>query len=264
MKYFDMHTHTVNSPDGHFASADMARAAYEAGLEGICFTDHVDIGHPDDIYAVLPDYDKMREGIAEAKRLFPDLSIGYGIEAGYIAETAKATKEYIERGGFEFVILSTHVINGQEPYDKVFYNGKTKEQAYEEYLIAAAESLKAPFEWDIFGHIGYAQKPAPYEDTRFVYSLYADIIDTILSGVIAKGKGIEVNTSGARNGDMMPNPDILKRYRELGGEVITLGSDGHYTEYVGYKFGEAAEIAKSCGFRYAFGLSGGKLAPYKL
>ena len=79
-----------------------------------------------------------------------------------------------------------------------------------------------------------------------------DILDKILETLIDKEKGIEINTGGLAKGLKEANPcmGILKRYRELGGEIITVGSDAHDTLRIADRFDRAAEMLLECGFKY--------------
>ena len=92
----------------------------------------------------------------------------------------------------------------------------------------------------------------PNKDKFYSYETYKDIVDSILSYLIENEKGIEVNTAGLVKGLSNPNPcrDIIKRYRELGGDIITIGSDSHTPDTLGAHFDKAAEILTDCGFKY--------------
>ena len=104
----------------------------------------------------------------------------------------------------------------------------------------------------MYGHLDYIARYVPNQSVPFSYRDYSDLIDAILKSIIEDGKGIEMNMSGYRYGLGMPNPcpDILKRYRELGGEIITVGSDAHTPENVGLRFEKAGEHLVQAGFKY--------------
>ena len=101
------------------------------------------------------------------------------------------------------------------------------------------------------GHLDYVVRYGPNRNRKFTYKDYADVIDPILEVLIRKDKALEVNTGGFKYGLGHPNPheDIIRRYKELGGKLITVGSDAHAPEHVGFEFARTAEILKSCGFR---------------
>ena len=121
-----------------------------------------------------------------------------------------------------------------------------------EYFESILENMEAFTDFDVYGHIDYIVRYNPNRKDNYSFSAYQDILDEILKKIIFLGKGIELNTGGFKYGLGHPNPheDILKRYRELGGEIITTGSDAHVTDYLGYEFAKAYEILKKVGFSY--------------
>ena len=106
--------------------------------------------------------------------------------------------------------------------------------------------------FDSYGHLDYVVRYGPARNLNYSYEAYQDLIDPILKTLIEKGKGLECNTGGLRYGLGHPNPceDILRRYRQLGGEILTIGSDAHSPEQVGYGFQTASRLLAACGFRY--------------
>ena len=110
-----------------------------------------------------------------------------------------------------------------------FYEGKTKEQVYRRYLEEIYTIIRSFNDFDVLGHLGYIRRYVPYDIKAMPFKNYDDIIEAILKWLIEHGKGIEINLSGYtyRLGSAIPEADIVKRYKELGGEIITLGSDAH-------------------------------------
>ena len=102
------------------------------------------------------------------------------------------------------------------------------------------------------GHLDYVVRYGKSREKEYSYTDYADIIDEILKLLIEKEKGLEVNSAGLKYGLPFahPHPDVLNHYRELGGEIITIGADAHKPEHIAYDFAKAEEILKSCGFKY--------------
>ena len=104
--------------------------------------------------------------------------------------------------------------------------------------------------FDSLGHLDYVVRYGPTRNREYDYRDYRDIIDEILKILIRNDKALECNTGGFHYGLGQPNPceDILRRYRELGGELLTLGSDAHDPSRLGYDFDRARELLRSCGF----------------
>ncbi len=141
------------------------------------------------------------------------------------------------------------MVNGKDPYYASYYEGRSEREAYLEYFVSILENIRAFQDFDVYGHIDYVVRYGPDKNT---YYSYADVIDEILKQLIHHGKGIEVNTAGFKYGLGHPNPceDILKRYRELGGEILTLGADAHQPEHIAYDFQRLPKLLQTCGFSY--------------
>lgn len=114
------------------------------------------------------------------------------------------------------------------------------------------ENVRTSDCFQTLGHLDYVVRYGKSREKEYSYTDYADIIDEILKLLIEKEKGLEVNSAGLKYGLPFahPHPDVLKRYRELGGEIITIGADAHKPEHIAYDFAKAEEILKSCGFKY--------------
>ena len=114
------------------------------------------------------------------------------------------------------------------------------------------ENIKKFSNFDVYGHLDYVVRYGPNKDKEYTYEKYKDILDSILKLLIEKGKGIEINTGGVKSGlkELHPCTSIVKRYRELGGEIITIGSDAHTPEHIASHFNRAEEVLKECGFKY--------------
>ena len=143
-------------------------------------------------------------------------------------------------------------MDGTDPYYPEFWNGRDQKAAIRRYLDVTLENIRAFDDFDVYGHLDYIVRYIPQGERRFSYPEYRELTDAILQLLIGKGKGIEINTGGYKAGLPDPNPcaDMLRRYRELGGEIITMGSDAHTPDYVGCRFSDAKEVLRDCGFRY--------------
>ncbi|MDE7233380.1 MAG: PHP domain-containing protein, partial [Lachnospiraceae bacterium] len=177
-----------------------------------------------------------------------------GLENDYIVfkKTKNGWKVYAKSYEFDFIIGSSHVCHGKDPYYTSFYEGRTQEDAYQEYFESILENLKAYSNFDVYGHLDYVVRYGPQKDEGYSYELYRELFDKILTKLIDMEKGLEVNTGGLAKGmrDVHPCSGILKRYRELGGEIVSVGSDAHVPELIAHAFDRAGEILKDCGFRY--------------
>lgn len=252
----DYHLHSSFSGDSHASMENMIQTAIKKGLTHLCFTEHHDIGFPyqegqAEIFSLNPDaylFDLIRykEKYGEKIHLF------YGVELGIQLSVKKEMLRFVHEHDFDFIIASTHICHGKDPYFDSYYENRTEKEAFEEYFLTTLENIKGFDYFDIYGHLDYIARYAKDRGFEYSYSQYSDIIDEILSLLIEKEKGIELNTGGYRTLLSQPNPtkDILKRYQELGGDRITIGSDAHKTEQVGDYFVEAASLLKELGYKY--------------
>ena len=150
------------------------------------------------------------------------------------------------------MIGSVHLIHGQDPYYRTFFEGRSDEEAYQEAFQVTIENLKKVNSFDSLGHLDYVVRYGTHQAEEYSYKKYAEEIDEILKILIAQGKGLEMNMAGMKYGLGFPNPhpDVIRRYRELGGEIVTIGADAHRPEHVAFDFDKAGEILISCGFSY--------------
>ncbi len=250
---WDVHMHSQFSGDSKAPQEDMIMTAMDVGLGGICFTDHLDLdypGYPDMFLLDLPNYvasvTSMREKYASR---FP---VRLGIELGLQPQLAELHRDILTQYPFDFVIGSSHVVHGADPYFASFYEGRREEDCYREYFESVLENIKAFDGFDVYGHIDYVVRYGPTRNENYSWTQYQDVIDEILKLLIEKGKGIELNTGGFKYGLGHPNPteEIIARYGQLGGEIITIGSDAHAPEHIAFDFKKVVPILKEAGFAY--------------
>ncbi len=250
---YDNHIHSTFSTDSKMNAEDACIKAVEIGLKGIVFTDHVDYDYPDFDDSFYIDFNKYFEAFKVLKAKWRGrLDVLIGVEMGFQPHVVDEINQVLTEYPFDFVINSVHIIDRMDPYTKTFFRGRSQHDSYERYLQEILVSVNAYDNYDIIGHIGYAARYGDFDDKPLRYADYRDTLDEILKAVVSKGKGIEINTSGLRSDlqQTIPGYDIFQRYYELGGELITMGSDSHISEHLGHSFREASEYLKSIGFKY--------------
>lgn len=251
--FWDQHMHCNFSGDSDALPEDMIKAGIAHGLSGICFTDHLDYDYPEEPNIFLLDFDNYFKVLSDLREKYTDkISVNIGIELGLQTQAAGQNLAVAEKYPFDFIIGSSHVVNHMDPYYPEFFAGRDEDAAYMEYFESVLENINSGVDFDVYGHIDYVVRYGPNKNAFYTYEKFKDIIDEILTQLISKGKGIEVNTGGFKYGLGHPNPteNIIKRYRELDGEIITMGADAHVPEYVAYEFDKTAQIIKNCGFKY--------------
>lgn len=259
----DMHMHTWFSTDSEACPRDMADEAVRKGLKTICFTDHFDKDDLEwgeegifDVDAYFVEMQKLQEEYAGK------LNIRIGIELGLRTYLKDYYEELTKKYPFDFVIGSVHNVPYKkdaegnilytDPAAEKLFTDRTDKEAYRLMMETTLENVRTSDCFQTLGHLDYVVRYGKSREKEYSYTDYSDIIDEILKLLIEKEKGLEVNSAGLKYGLPFahPHPDVLKRYRELGGEIITIGADAHKPEHIAYDFAKAEEILKSCGFKY--------------
>ena len=230
---FDYHMHTTVSYDGHGLPQEMADAAVAAGLKEICFTDHLDymIRNPRaETSFRVEDYSRAYDGLTA-----PGLLIRRGVEVGLTPWNAEDLTADLSKRNYDFVLGSLHFIDDEDPYFPYFWENKTVEQAERMYFEEMYRCLQIHDDFDVLGHLTYISKVRAHPAPRLLpLQDYREIVAEIMKVLIRKGKGMEVNTSGMdRCGDYLPGAEYLRLFKDLGGRIVTVGSDAHAADRVG-------------------------------
>ena len=251
----DYHMHTHNSGDSTAPMKDMIESAISCSLSEICFTEHMDLDFPitesvpEGTFTLdIPSY--TRELFSYKEEYKEKISIKYGIELGLQTQIVKENTQILADNNFDFVIGSIHLLDHADPFYPDMWEGRDEEDIIRRYFVATLENIKAFTDFDVLGHLDYIVRYTPTKGAGYSYNKYKDEIDAILTCLAENGKGLDLNTKSLTRGGSQPNPnsEILKRFNELGGRIITFGSDAHNPEEVTGCFDKAREIALNCGF----------------
>lgn len=248
----DYHIHTNFSIDSEAPMEEMIKSAINRGMKEIAITDHADF---DTKYYPVPDYTEYIPYFNNLKEKYKDkIQMQLGVEIGLENKWADRINEFANKFDFDFIIGSSHATTTLDLYfdQKEYFKDKTKKEAYTTYFEEILKNIEACPRFNVYGHIDFISRYGMYDDNSLKYEDYSDLIDACLKSLIEKGKGIEVNTSGFRYGinGTYPSLTILKRYKELGGEIITAGSDSHKPEDTADHIDYAYNLIKEAGFKY--------------
>lgn len=243
---FDSHIHTEFSADSEMKAAEALAAAEKQGI-GLVFTEHLDaefVAKDGKAFTFAPHaywqaYNQLR---GENLRL--------GVEIGMRPQTRDFSEEFSRRVPFDLIICSQHLVDDIDIYYPDYYEGKDQQTAYHRYFVQMAENLKEHSFANVLGHIDYICRYAPYAQPDIVYADFADEIDAVLRTAIVTDTVMELNTR--RLGDKAAREylrPIYQRYRELGGQFVTLGSDAHDVSAVGAHLQLAYDFAASLNLR---------------
>lgn len=250
----DYHTHTTCSPDARNTMAEMAAAAAAAGLQEICFTDHVE---PLEWNCTVPkagdhDWAPLKRAFAEACSAAPEsVQLRLGIEIGDAIWNIDWVERQLERAPeLDFIIGSVHSLPPPADCNLALFPPADETEA-RAGLADYLDSVERMVRWGKFQVVGHLTLPLRYLNERRGFHLtfdgFEDRLEAILRLVVEQGLGIEVNTNHGNT--PLPDEKWLRMYRALGGEIITLGSDAHRTDGVGCAIREGQALLRACGFR---------------
>lgn len=251
----DYHVHSRFSSDCESDPKAIIEKSINLGMREICFTDHVDFDYPlenGQVVFQIP-AEKYFSELLSLKEFFRDkIKVKIGIELGLNPSIFQRNSDFVKANDFDFIIGSSHIVNGIDPYYPEYWQDKNVKDAIMEYFEAILKNVTSYNDYDVYGHLDYIRRYVQDKEYVYVDSDFYDITDMIFKNIIYKGHGIELNTRGLSNGitHFVPTITLLKRYKELGGEVITLGSDSHFVKNIGYAFTTAKDILLNTGFKY--------------
>ena len=247
---YDYHMHSRVSFDARDTGLAMALAAKERGLTEICFTDHIDYT-PDmdmvfDTAVYNAEYDDLQ---------VPGLLIRRGMEFGLTPDNMDQLKIDLGRRHFDFVLGSVHLVDGVDIYMEPYWADKDYDTAIRLHLESTLEAVRAHEDYDVLGHLTYISKCGANPQKELLrYEDHKVIMDEIMGELVKRGKGMELNTSGIdRCGGSLPTLDYFQRFYELGGKIVTVGSDSHDVARAGqYTHEMVAELKKIFGYVCTF------------
>lgn len=262
--FYDMHTHSDFSTDSRMSMDQACLVAIDKNLTGIAFTDHLDVdyvNYPDDFFYDFNEYFTTIDNIIEkyGDKLDIIKSVEVGLQPHVVDETIKRTSGF----DFDYKIGSTHLINRKDPYYYNYFSpDSVKQDSYSEYLEEIIKNINLYSDYDCIGHIDYLIRYSPFEDPKFYYNEFSEYFDEILKFIIKKDIALEINTGTYRKVPFDFN--ILKRYKELGGKLLTIGSDAHSTDRIAQLFTEHVQAIKECGFSELYYYKKRKPVGYKI
>lgn len=254
-KHIDSHVHSKISHDGISPMSDYIENAKKYNVKEITFTEHYDnyTGLNTNIKDLnISDYKKEYINNKNDNMV----KTNFGIEIGLRPELYEKISSIVKDNSFDFIIGSSHIVCGKDiAFDKSFFEGLNPHQAVTKYLEEVLEDIKLyKDQFDVYGHIDYVIryiiKNYGNVMTKIDYHEFRELLDEILLSIIKADRGIEINASGIRYGLGCPHPniEIIKRYKELGGKIITIGSDAHKVSDLASYFDIVYDMLDSIGF----------------
>ncbi len=245
----DYHMHTALSCDSQATMAAQCEAAIALGLREICVTEHADWEPLDECSGYYQPDAYFAELAACRERYGGRLTIRAGVEIGEAHRFGGEASQILATYPYDFVIGSLHWVTDRLTLEPIYFEGWDARAAYDTYYAELLEVVRAGG-FDVIGHIDVPKRAGFSVHGGYASDDYAEPLRAVLRAAIERGIGIEINTGTARRPVGEPSPDlpVLRWYRELGGEIITVGSDAHRPEHVAFRFDHARELLEAAGF----------------
>jgi histidinol-phosphatase (PHP family) len=259
---FDYHMHSEASCDSHASMSQMCASAHQRGIPELAFTDHFDC-HPSDrcLGFYQPDVYFDRLEAARAQFAPQGLTVRAGVELGEPHLFAAEQQPVVAAHPYDIVLGSLHWIGPDSVFDRVYFEQRTPRDAIEPYFVELA-ALARQGGFDVLAHPDLIKRKSFEVYGRFDIAEWEDVVRPVWQACIEKGIAIEINTAGLRLPvkEAYPAPAALRWYREMGGELLTLGSDAHQPDHAGYSLQTAVQVARAAGFTRVCSFAGRQVA----
>jgi histidinol-phosphatase (PHP family) len=246
----DYHMHSAFSVDSRVPLRDRAEQAIALGLREICVTDHCDFTPLD----ASSGYYQAAGYFAELERVREEfagrITLRAGVEIGEWHQFSEEAEALASAYPYDFIIGSLHWVGEHDVMQPPYFEGREEREVYEAYyteLLAMVDHGG----FDVIGHLDVPKRHGFTVYGRYSDTEFEELIRAVLRRAIDKGIGIEINTGTARRpvGTFSPTLDVLRWYRELGGDILTIGSDAHRPTDMAYRFEEVPAMLAATGFR---------------
>ncbi len=263
----DLHIHSNFSSDSEESLERILQYAKEHGVEVIGITDHIDYDYQDPSISFLLDLEAYNEKMMALRDQAQGVQVLYGIEAGLQPHIGEDLRKMVDRYDFDYVMGSMHTIQKKDLYIGTYFEGKSPMEAWEGYFEDLIASVLAFDRFQFVGHLDILKRYN--EPVRGVsYEEIRPMVREALRVLIDHHIGLEINTSGLRGSyglkDTLPSRQVLYDYKELGGEILTIGSDAHRAEDVGAGFSHASGLLREIGFERIYYARKRRLIPVPL
>jgi histidinol-phosphatase (PHP family) len=257
VKLVDLHVHSTLSADGESGIADHARRAAVLGLAEVGFCEHADFDPRDQAYKYL-DMARYDQEIRAVRATMPGVQVRKGVEITYQASLEDEIRAWLSEHAADYVVASVHLVEYADGWTLVsepravtdYFKDHSQRQAYVPYFEELLRAVRCGL-GDVLGHFDLIKRYGTSQYGPFEPTCFEEEIREVLRSAVEKGVGLEINTSGWRQppGEPYPALQVLRWYRELGGEILTVGSDAHHVDQLGAGISEALHLARVAGFR---------------
>jgi histidinol-phosphatase (PHP family) len=254
--YVDLHVHSTCSADGVSTIAEHARHAASLGLAEVGFCEHKDLDPRDRGYLFL-DPARVGRELDAARTIAPDVRLRQGVEITYQSSLEGKIRTWLAAWPWDYVVASVHLVDyadgwaiiSEQRASEDYFDSHSQHQSYRPYFEELLRAVRSGV-GDVLGHFDLVKRYGVGQYGPFDPALYCDEIHAVLRAMVDTGTGLELNTSGLRQrpGEPYPAGTVLRWYRELGGEILTIGSDAHHVDDLGAGIPETLDLARAAGF----------------
>lgn len=250
----DYHIHTKYSPDSKISIDKRCKWAIENKIDEICITDHIENWSNGKDEYLVPDYKNLIIDVEKAREKYKNkLKIKIGGELGIYYSLLKEANNIILSKDLDYVLGSYHQVRDLRLHPKgELFVKNDRITAYNIYFEHVLDTLKNFDNFDCHGHLDVIARYNLYENKDFKYIEHKELVDEILKLTVEKGKGLEINVGSVhyKLKQFHPTIEVLKAFKNLGGEIVTIGSDSHALDNVNKDLILAQEMLKNAGFHY--------------
>lgn len=244
----DYHTHTRHSVDAGDRLLNFARAALEKNLQEVCFTDHVDFDENlawNDFFV----WEAFKTEFESVREISGEVSLKAGFEIDYQASHEDEVIDFLEDKNADFVIGSVHYVDGRMTMLRKFFEDYDQRESYERHFEEVLSAARSGV-FDVLGHLDYPKRAGALVKGPFPFLEFRGVIEEILRAAIKTDTGIEINSAGYSHPprETYPGFETVKLYRDLGGRILTFGSDSHEAATLGRGLKDAWKMAREAGF----------------
>lgn len=264
MNMIDCHTHTQFSMDSEADITACIEKAIDMGLSAYAVTDHCECSawYPESHYSDTENFDYFNyeqdfynsvSAVTELKEKYKNFNLICGVEMGQPTQDIEVAKKIVADERLDFIIGSMHQLKGEKDFYYMDYENMSADEIYnllERYFKEVYQLCKTDC-FDVLGHLTYCLRYMKCRNgINPDISRFDEIIAESFRILAQNGKGIEINTSGIRQGfgDVFPSLKYVRLFKDMGGEILSIGSDAHTVEDIGKNISEALETAKAAGF----------------
>jgi histidinol-phosphatase (PHP family) len=255
--YVDLHVHSTCSADGLSSITEHARRAAALGLAEVGFCEHQDFDRRDEGYLYLEPELYGRE-IAAAREAVAGARLRQGVEITYQAGLEGEIRAWLAGWSWDYVVASVHLVDyvdgwtfiSEPKASAAYFDAHSQRESYLPYFEELLRAVRSGL-GDVVGHFDLVKRYGAAHYGPFEPEAFEEEVRAVLRAAVAAGVGLEINTSGLRQipGETYPSLRVLHWYRELGGEILTVGSDAHHADDLGCGICEALDLARAAGFR---------------